>query len=81
VRPEPILTPQPEIPAATRMVSAPADAASLIFLEYCVFILIFPLLRYREQHYVRLGGLLHFRFHESPVMRMGRVQLSVGITR
>jgi hypothetical protein len=50
VRPGSALTPQPEIPAATRMVSAPADAASLIFLAYCVFISILPLLRCREQY-------------------------------
>jgi hypothetical protein len=62
VRPGSTLTPQPEIPAATRMVSAPADTASLIFLEYCVFILILPLLRSREQHYVRLGGYCSFAF-------------------
>lgn len=71
MRPGSTLTPQPEIPAATRIVSAPADTASLIFLEYCVFILILPLLRCREQRYVRLGGLLQFRFHEMPVIRVG----------
>lgn len=42
MRPEFTLTPQPEIAAATRRVSAPADTARLIFLEYCVFILVLP---------------------------------------
>jgi hypothetical protein len=81
VRPGSTLTPQPEIPAATRMVSAPADTASLIFLEYCVFILILPLLGCRERHYVssrRVTAVSCSR--NARYSDWGRFLLSVGIT-